>query len=31
MKLATKIREKCEKTYFTPSSPIRATNSIVSV
>jgi hypothetical protein len=30
-KVATKIRETCEKTLFTPSSPIKATNSIVSV
>jgi hypothetical protein len=26
----TKIRETCEKTVFTPPSPIKATNSIVS-
>jgi hypothetical protein len=31
LKAATKIRETCEKTYFTPSSLIKATNSIVSV
>jgi hypothetical protein len=31
MKVATKIGETCEKTLFTPSSPIKATNSIVSV
>jgi hypothetical protein len=31
MKVATKIRETCEKTLFTPPSPIKATNSIVSV
>jgi hypothetical protein len=30
-KVATKIRETCEKTQFTPSSPIKATKSIVSV
>jgi hypothetical protein len=30
-KVATKIRETCEKTLFTPPSPIKATNSIVSV
>ena len=29
--VATKIRETCEKTLFTPPSPINATNSIVSV
>jgi hypothetical protein len=28
---ATKIRETCEKTLITPPSPIKATNSIVSV
>jgi hypothetical protein len=28
---ATKIRETSEKTLFTPPSPIKATNSIVSV
>ncbi len=28
-KVATEIRETCKKTYFTPSSPIKATNSIV--
>jgi hypothetical protein len=26
-----KIRETCEKTLFTPPSPIKATNAIVSV
>ncbi len=31
MKVETKIRETCEKTWFTPSSPIKATDSIVSV
>jgi hypothetical protein len=31
LKVATKIRETCEKTLFTPPSPIKATNSIVSV
>jgi hypothetical protein len=31
MKVATKIRETCEKTWFTPSSPMKATNSVVSV
>ncbi len=31
LEVATKIREKCEKTLFTPPSPIKATNSIVSV
>ncbi len=30
-KVATKIRETCEKTLFTPPSPIKAANSIVSV
>jgi hypothetical protein len=30
-KVATKIRETCEKTLFTPPSPIIATKSIVSV
>ncbi len=25
LKLATKIREMCEKTWFTPSSPVKAT------
>ncbi len=25
LKVATKIRETCEKTLFTPSSPIKAT------
>ncbi len=30
-KVATKIRETCEKTLFTPPSPIKATNSIISV
>ncbi len=29
--VATKIRETCEKTLFTSLSPIKATNSIVSV
>jgi hypothetical protein len=28
---ATKIRETCEKTLFTPPSPSKATNSILSV
>ncbi len=31
LKVATNIRETCEKTLFTPPSPIKATNSIVSV
>jgi hypothetical protein len=31
LEVVTKIRETCEKTLFTPSSPIKATNSIVSV
>jgi hypothetical protein len=31
LEVATKIRETCEKTLFTPPSPIKATNSIVSV
>jgi hypothetical protein len=31
LEIATKIRETCEKTLFTPPSPIKATNSIVSV
>jgi hypothetical protein len=31
LKVATKIRETCEKTFFTPPSPTKATNSIVSV
>ncbi len=30
-KVATKIRETCEKTLFTPPSPTKATSSIVSV
>ncbi len=30
-KVVTKIRETCEKTLFTPPSPIKATNSIISV
>jgi hypothetical protein len=30
LELVTKIRETCEKTWFTPPSPIKATNSIVS-
>jgi hypothetical protein len=30
LKVATKIRETCEKTLFTPFSPTKATNSIVS-
>jgi hypothetical protein len=29
--VVTKIRETCEKTLFTPPSPTKATNSIVSV
>jgi hypothetical protein len=31
LKVATKIRETCEKTLFTPPIPTKATNSIVSV
>ncbi len=31
LEVATKIRETCEKTLFTPPSPIKATNSNVSV
>ncbi len=31
LEVATKIRETCEKILFTPASPIKATNSIVSV
>jgi hypothetical protein len=31
LEAATKIRETCEKTLCTPPSPIKATNSIVSV
>jgi hypothetical protein len=31
LKVATKIRETCEKTLFTPPSLTKATNSIVSV
>jgi hypothetical protein len=31
LEVATKIRETCEQTLFTPPSPIKATNSIVSV
>jgi hypothetical protein len=31
LEVATKIRETCEKALFTPSTPIKATNSIVSV
>jgi hypothetical protein len=30
-KVATKIKETCEKALFTPPSPIKATNSINSV
>jgi hypothetical protein len=29
--VATKIRETCKKKLFTPPSPIKAINSIVSV
>jgi hypothetical protein len=31
LEVATKIRETCENTLFTPPSPIKATNFIVSV
>ncbi len=31
LEVVTKIRETCEKTLFTPPSPIKAANSIVSV
>ncbi len=31
LKVATKIRETCEKTLFTPPSQTKATNSIISV
>ncbi len=31
LEVATKLRGTCEKTLFTPPSPIKATNSIVSV
>jgi hypothetical protein len=31
LEVATKIRETCEKTLFTPPSPIKATNSFVSI
>jgi hypothetical protein len=31
IEVETKIRETCEKTLFTPPSPIKATNSIISV
>jgi hypothetical protein len=31
LEVATKIRETCEKTFFTLPSPTKATNSIVSV
>ena len=31
LKVATNIRETYEKTLFTPPSPTKATNSIVSV
>ncbi len=31
LEVATKIRETCEKTLFTPSSPVKLLNSIVSV
>jgi hypothetical protein len=31
LEVATKIRETCEKLLFTPPSPIKATNSTVSV
>ncbi len=31
LKVATKIIETCEKTLFTPPSPMKTTNSIVSV
>jgi hypothetical protein len=30
MKVAIKIRETCEKSMFTPSNPIKATNPIVA-
>jgi hypothetical protein len=29
-KVVIKIRESCEKTMFTPSNPIKATNPIVT-
>jgi hypothetical protein len=28
LKVATKIRETCEKTLFTPSSPVKATGKL---
>ncbi len=31
LEVAPKIRETCEKTLFTPPSPIKATNSIIFV
>jgi hypothetical protein len=31
LKVATKIRKTCGKTLFTPPSPTKATNSIISV
>jgi hypothetical protein len=31
LEVATKRRETCEKTLFTPPSPVKATNSIISV
>jgi hypothetical protein len=31
LEVATKIRETCENTLFTPPSPIKAINFIVSV
>ena len=31
LEVATKIRETCEKKLFTPPSPIKATNFIISV
>jgi hypothetical protein len=29
-KVASKIRETCEKTMFTPSNPVKATSPIIS-
>ncbi len=31
LKVATKIRETCEKTLFTPSSPVKATKEVAEI
>jgi hypothetical protein len=31
LEVATKIRETCEKTLFTPPSPIKATNEVAKI